>query len=154
MNTVDEEYTFSKTFTGLCPAWINAPSTLQPAHKWHGKNVVAIHEKNGGFRCCCIDEEKPSTFSVPENTDIVPGWKKREKHIYLFYRTDKWHSTNSKELVYVSDDYENGLAQCVAHRGMTDEQVNCIRYWKQSQCTEGVDFEWEIEEMNVNQFCD
>ena len=74
----DEEYSFSGKFSGLCPAWINAPSTLQPAHKYHGKNVVAIHEKTGGFRCCCIDDEVPSTFHVPENTELVPGWTGRK----------------------------------------------------------------------------
>lgn len=73
-DNVDEEYDTSK-FTGLFPAWIDAPSTLQPAHKWHGRNVVAIHEKKGGFRCCCVDDKVPSTFHLPEDTHLVSGWK-------------------------------------------------------------------------------
>ena len=73
---IDGEYT-NGGFTGLLPAWIDAPSTLQPAHKWHGRNVVAVHEKNGGFRCCLIDEKVPFTFHLPENTGLVSGWKKK-----------------------------------------------------------------------------
>ena len=70
-----EDYCFSKTFTGLCPGWINAPSTLQPAHKYHGRNVVAMRKEDGSFICCLIDEKKANTFRLPENTYIVPGWK-------------------------------------------------------------------------------
>ncbi len=66
-----------KTFSGLIPCWVNAPSTLQPAHKYHGKNVVIMHENNGGFRCCCIDDEKATTFHLPENTLFVEGWRKK-----------------------------------------------------------------------------
>lgn len=30
--------------------WINQPSTLQPAHKWHGTNVLALHEYDNMYR--------------------------------------------------------------------------------------------------------
>ena len=74
---LDGEYRLGG-FTGLIPAWIDAPSKLQPAHKWHGRNVVAVHEKNGGFRVCLIDEEVPYTFHLSENTHLVPGWKSKK----------------------------------------------------------------------------
>ena len=74
----DEEYKIGKWFTGLIPCWINAPSTLQPEHRNHGKNVVAVHLKGGGYRCCCVDDKKPITFSVAENTPFVEGWHNRE----------------------------------------------------------------------------
>ena len=73
---IDEDWQVGKWFTGLIPCRVDAPSTLQPAHEYHGKNVVAIHLKNGGYRCCCIDDEKPKTFFLPEGTYFMEGWKK------------------------------------------------------------------------------
>ena len=78
---IDEEYKIGKWFTGLIPCWINAPSTLQPEHSNHGKNVVAVHLKGGGYRCCCVDDKKPITFSVAENTPFVEGWHNRESSV-------------------------------------------------------------------------
>ena len=72
---IDEEYRLGG-FTGLLCAWVNQPSINQPAHKYHGRNVVAYHEKNGGFRCCLIDEPTAATFHLPENT-LSAGWKDR-----------------------------------------------------------------------------
>lgn len=77
-NTIDEEYKIGKWFTGLIPCWINAPSTLQPAHSYHGKNVIAIHLKGGGYKCCCIDDIKPVVFTLAENTRLEEGWHNRE----------------------------------------------------------------------------
>lgn len=74
---IDEKHKVGKYFTGLIPCWVNAPSTLQPAHNYHGKNIIAIHLKDGGYRCCCIDDKKPVTFSLPENTPLVEGWKRK-----------------------------------------------------------------------------
>ena len=73
---IDEDWKVSKWFTGLIPCRVDAPSTLQPAHGYHGKNIVAIHLKKGGYRCCCIDDEKPKTFFLPENTHFMEGWKR------------------------------------------------------------------------------
>ncbi len=72
-----EQYSIGKTFMGLIPCWINAPSELQPAHKYHGKNAVIMRESNGGFRCCFIDDEKATTVHLPENTLFVERWRKR-----------------------------------------------------------------------------
>lgn len=71
------QYSIGKTFMGLIPCWVNAPSTLQPAHKYHGKNAVIMHESNGGFCCCFIDNEKAATVYLPENTGFVEGWRKK-----------------------------------------------------------------------------
>ena len=98
-----------KTFMGLIPCWVNAPSALQPAHKHHGKNLIVMHENNGGFRCCCVDDEKPITFHLPEDTHLVEGWNKKpaewseEDEQYLlvcknalqkYQRTDQWDASN------------------------------------------------------------
>lgn len=77
---IDKEYKIGKWFTGLIPCWIDAPSTLQAAHNHHGENIVAIHLKDGGYRCCCIDDKEPITFSLAENTPLVEGWHNRENN--------------------------------------------------------------------------
>lgn len=74
---IDEKHKIGKWFTGLIPCWVDAPSTLQAAHDHHGKNIVAIHLKDGGYRCCCIDDKEPMTFSLPENTSLVEEWHNR-----------------------------------------------------------------------------
>ena len=76
----DEDYKIGTYFSGLILAWVNQPSALQPAHRHHGKNVVAIHLKRGGFRCCCIDDDVPRTIDIPENTLSPLGghWKPRK----------------------------------------------------------------------------
>lgn len=73
---IDSDYMVGRTFSGLIPCWVNAPSTLQAAHRYHGKNVVAVHEKSGGFCCCFIDDDRPRTIHLPENTCLVEGWRK------------------------------------------------------------------------------
>lgn len=74
---IDEKYKIGKWFTGLIPCWVDAPSTLQAAHNHHGENIVAIHLKDGGYRCCCVDDKEPITFSLAENTSLVEGWHNR-----------------------------------------------------------------------------
>lgn len=75
------------------------------------------------------------------------------EHIYFFYITDVWHSTASKELVYISDSLENGIAQCKAYRDMTEEQAEQIREMQQSQCNNS-DYEWIVETHKINTFVD
>lgn len=72
-----QDYMIGRTFKGLIPCWINAPSTLSPLHKYHGKNAVVMHENNGGFRCICIDEKEPVSFHIPSGDVLVEGWKKK-----------------------------------------------------------------------------
>ena len=74
MKEIDENFKAGKTFTGLVPAWIDAPSTRQPAHRYHGMNVVAVRYKDGGYRCCGLFDGKPVTFDLPEDTHLVEGW--------------------------------------------------------------------------------
>lgn len=68
-----EDYVFDKKFTGLCPGWINAPSTLQPAHEYHGRKVIAMKEHDG-YRVYLIGDETARTIHLPEGTQIVAGW--------------------------------------------------------------------------------
>lgn len=78
---IDEKHKIGKWFTGLIPCWIDAPSTLQTAHSHHGKDIIAIHLKNGGYRCCCVDDKEPSTFYLPENVSLVEGWHNRKSSV-------------------------------------------------------------------------
>lgn len=80
ISEVDEKYKIGKWFTGLIPCWVDAPSTLQAAHNHHGENIVAIHLKEGGYRCCCVDDKNPSTFSLAEGTSLVEGWHNRKEY--------------------------------------------------------------------------
>lgn len=73
--------------------------------------------------------------------------------IFLAYRTDSWHSFNSRELVYVGEDLENIIAQLIAYRGMTEEDARQIRNIQQTQGNSR-DYEWDIEEQRINAFAD
>lgn len=73
--------------------------------------------------------------------------------IYIFYRTDAWLSNSSREMVYISDSLEDGIAQCKAYRKMTDEQAEQIREMQQSQCN-NLDYEWIVETHKINTFVD
>ena len=93
-----EDYTIGKTFKGLIPCWVNAPSELQPAHKYHGKNAVIMHENNGGFRCCFIDDKKPVTVHLPEDTLFAEGWRKKPA---------EWDKNDTVFLNEITDYFEN-----------------------------------------------
>lgn len=73
--------------------------------------------------------------------------------IYIFYRTDPWHSFSSREMVYVTDNVEDGIAQCIAHRGMTEKQGDDIRTMHQSQGN-NTDTEWDVDVVEINTFVD
>lgn len=73
--------------------------------------------------------------------------------IYIFYRTDAWLSYESREMVYLAKDLENGIAQCMAHRNMTEEQAKQIREMNQSQCN-NLDYEWIVEVWSLDTFVD
>lgn len=130
---IDEKYKVGKYFTGLIPCWVNAPSTLQPAHNYHGKNIVAIHLKDGGYRCCCIDDKKPVTFSLPENTPLIEGWKRKSV---------EWSDDDEKTMQHIfkcinASDYidfqkikiwlESLKNRVQPHWKPTDEQMSCFK---------------------------
>lgn len=109
---IDKEHKIGKWFTGLIPCWIDAPSTLQAAHDHHGKNIVAIHLKNGGYRCCCVDDKEPSTFSLAEGTPLVEGWHNRE-----FSAWNKEDEERIKNILSVLDAQE-------CYDGATGKKMN------------------------------
>lgn len=47
--------------------------------------------------------------------------------IYLVYRTDAWHSCNSRELVYIGENLDDIIAQLIAYRGMNEDYAKEIR---------------------------
>ena len=56
------------------------------------------------------------------------------KEIYILYKCDSWHSSNSMEVVFVGSSVE----KCcwAAHwKGATNEQVRQLRDIRQSQTT-------------------
>lgn len=74
------------------------------------------------------------------------------KTVYLIFRTDAWHSYASRELLYIGDDLDSTIAQIEAHTECTEEQAEQLREYGQSQCNEGVDYEFEIKEVELNTF--
>lgn len=74
------------------------------------------------------------------------------KTVYLVFRTDSWHSYASRELVYIGDDLDCTIAQIEAHTDCTKKQAEQLREFGQSQCNEGVDYEFDIEEYEINTF--
>jgi hypothetical protein len=79
------------------------------------------------------------------------SWAMEIKIVYLVYRTDSWHSLNSRELVYIGEDMEVIIAQLKAYRGMTEDDANEIRSILQTQCNNR-DYEWEFEAQQINAF--
>lgn len=75
------------------------------------------------------------------------------QRIYLFYRTDVWHSTDSKVLIYIGEDFVDACAQLVAYKKMTKEDVKQLMNYRQTQCNSR-DYEWEVEEQRINAFTD
>lgn len=73
--------------------------------------------------------------------------------IYLVYRTDAWHSTSSKELVYIGENLDDIIAQLISYRGMDENDAEEIREHMQTQCNNR-DYEWEVEEQRINAFTD
>lgn len=73
--------------------------------------------------------------------------------IFLVYRTDRWLSEDSEELVYVSTDLLDAVAQLENYRNMTKEQAEEVLAFRQSQLN-GLDYEWIAREVQLNTFTD
>ena len=86
-------------------------------------------------------------YKLKSNKDMSTQW------IYLVYRTDAWHSYNSRELVYIGENLDDIIAQLMAHREMTENDAEEIRERLQTQCNNR-DYEWIVEEQRVNAFTD
>lgn len=73
------------------------------------------------------------------------------KEIYILQICDSWHSSDSMETIFVGSSVKKC---CLAARqnGATDEQVNQLRYFGQSQCTSGRDYEYQIDPWNIDNF--
>lgn len=71
------------------------------------------------------------------------------KEVYLLFRTDSWHSVNSKELAFIGDSVDKCCWAAHWQEGASNEQVKQLREWNQSQCSEK-NYEFEIEHWDVN----
>lgn len=73
------------------------------------------------------------------------------KEIYILYKSDSWHSSDSMEVVFLGSSVENC---CLAARknGATNEQVTQLRDIRQSQCTSDSDYEYQIDHWNIDKF--
>lgn len=70
------------------------------------------------------------------------------KKVYLLFETDQWHSTSSRELVFVGDSIGYCCKEALK-RGATEEQVIQLQEMRQSLYNK--DCEYEIKEWEVNE---
>ncbi|MDO4800706.1 MAG: hypothetical protein Q4A15_00935 [Prevotellaceae bacterium] len=113
--------------------------------------VMAASEEDALKKAQILFEENHSVEDV--NYSIIASHDRIQETIYMFYMCDQWLMRNSRELVYIGTDLEDGIAQIQAYRGCTEEQAKQIRENMQSQCTD-VDYEWIVEEVRTNAFVD
>jgi hypothetical protein len=52
--------------------WINAPSTLQPVHKWHGARVLA--DKKPDSMVTVYFTEGPTISAIIPSRYLAEGW--------------------------------------------------------------------------------
>lgn len=71
--------------------------------------------------------------------------------IYLFYKTDEWHTRNSKELIYIGEDFIDACTQLVAYEDMTEHDVQQLMNYRQTQ-RNNRGYEWEVDEQRINTF--
>lgn len=69
--------------------------------------------------------------------------------VLLLWRTDKCHSVASKELVGVFDD-KSKMLRSMVQADASSFQIRQVAEYGLSQCCYG-DYEFEIEEVNINE---
>ena len=73
------------------------------------------------------------------------------KKIYALYRTDNWHTYGSRELLVVAGSIRR-CCKVAKDDGATKEQIEDLRgYRHQSQCTDGTDYEYDIDTYTLNE---
>lgn len=72
------------------------------------------------------------------------------KKVYALYRTDHWHTYNSRELLVVAGSIRR-CCKVAKDDGATKEQIEELRgYHHQSQCTNDTDREYDIDIYTLN----
>jgi hypothetical protein len=54
--------------------WINAPSTLQPVHHWHGRNVIVDRSDSDGMCVTVYFIEGPIVSAMIPALYLSKGW--------------------------------------------------------------------------------
>ena len=73
------------------------------------------------------------------------------KKIYALYRTDNWLTFDSRELLVVAGSIRR-CCKVAKDDGAKKEQIDGLRgYHHQSQCTDGTDYEYDIDEYTLNE---
>lgn len=74
-----------------------------------------------------------------------------QRKIYALYRTDNWHTYDSRELLVLAGSIRR-CCKVAKDDGATKEQIKDLRgYRHQSQCTDGTDYEYDIDEYTLNE---
>ncbi len=79
----------------------------------------------------------------------------KKQTIILCYRTDNWHSFDSRELLYIGTDTTECIEKLktLPEQPLTDDQANDIYRHGQSS-DNSVDYDWLFEEQNVHDYVD
>ena len=73
-----------------------------------------------------------------------------KKKVYALYRTDNWHTHESRELLVVAGSIRR-CCKVAKDDGATKEQIKDLRgHRHQSQCNES-DYEYDIDEYTLNE---
>ena len=73
------------------------------------------------------------------------------KKVYALYRTDNWHTYDSRELLVLAGSIRR-CCKVAKDDGATKEQIEDLRsYRHQSQCTNGTDYEYDIDTYTLNE---
>ena len=73
------------------------------------------------------------------------------KKVYALYRTDNWHTYDSRELLVVAGSIRR-CCKVAKDDGATKEQIKDLRGGLyQSQCTDETDYEYEIDVYTLNE---
>ena len=73
------------------------------------------------------------------------------KKVYALYRTDNWNTYASRELLVVAGSIKR-CCKVANDDGVTKEQIEGLRgYHHKSQCTNGTDYEYDIDTYTLNE---
>lgn len=74
------------------------------------------------------------------------------KKIYALYRTDNWNTYGSRELLVLAGSIRRCCKVAKDDGAATKEQIEELRgYRHQSQCTDGTDYEYDIDTYTLNE---
>lgn len=75
-------------------------------------------------------------------------------NVFIFYRTDKWNTNKSKDLVYIGTNKEASIKKLkrLPSEPITEEQAEDLQRWN-ATTGNNVGYEWVVEQHKLNSVC-